>query len=95
MAYLVLNLKACYFDQIKNGTKLEEFRLRTPYWDKRLRDKTFEGIILRSGYPKAGDPEKELQLPWRGYREIDLEHEHFGEGVKKVYAIAVGEVVVS
>ena len=36
MSTLVLPLKAEYFHQIKDGTKLEEYRLCTPYWRKRL-----------------------------------------------------------
>jgi hypothetical protein len=91
MAALVLNLKAEYFDAIRNGSKLEEFRLRTPYWQKRIVGRTFDSIVLRRGYPKAGDKEREVILPWRGYREIVLEHPHFGPGPKEVYAIQVSD----
>jgi hypothetical protein len=86
---LVLNLKSEYFDAIRNGSKTEEFRLRTPYWEKRIKGRDYTAIILRKGYPKTGDAERELVLPWRGYREIDLEHPHFGEGVHQVFAIDV------
>lgn len=91
MSTLVLNLKAEYFDAIRDGSKLEEFRLRTPYWEKRIKGKNYNAIIIRKGYPKAGDVDREILLPWRGYREISLEHPHFGPGAKDVYAIRVSE----
>jgi hypothetical protein len=91
MLALVLNLKGEYFDAIRDGSKLEEFRLRTPYWEKRVKGKTYDSIIIRRGYPKAGDTDREIVVPWRGYREISLEHPHFGQGAKDVYAIRVSD----
>lgn len=91
MLALVLNLKGEYFDAIRDGTKLEEFRLRTPYWEKRIKNKTYDTVIIRRGYPKSGDANREIVVPWRGYREISLEHPHFGLGAKEVYAIRVSD----
>lgn len=91
MSTLVLNLKGEYFDAIRDGSKLEEFRLRTPYWEKRIKNKIYDRILIRKGYPKTGDADREILLPWRGYREISLEHPHFGVGLKNVYAIRVSE----
>lgn len=45
MADLHLNLKGEYFDQIKAGTKIFEYRLAAK-WEKRLAGKTFERIFI-------------------------------------------------
>lgn len=92
---LVLNLKAEYFDQIAAGTKLHEFRLATPYWNRRLlepgttRYRTFRNIILRKGYPKAGTPGREIIRPWRGAMRGTITHQHFGAKPVKVHSICV------
>lgn len=56
MAKLTLALKGEYFDAIRAGTKLEEFRLVTPYWRKRLEGRHYDFIELTRGYPRRGDP---------------------------------------
>jgi hypothetical protein len=91
MAKLQLALKAEYFDAIKSGEKTEEFRLATEYWTKRLRVPidTYETIILTKGYPKRGDPERTLELPWRGYTRKTIIHPHFGPEPVEVFAIIV------
>lgn len=89
MADLVLPLKAEYFNAIKAGTKPEEFRLRTPYWCKRLAKAPFGRIVLTLGYPKADDAERRLVLPWRGFRLTTITHPHFGPGPVEVFAINV------
>lgn len=91
MTTLVLPLKAEYFHQIKAGTKLEEFRLCTPYWRKRLEGRTFDRIVLTLGYPAASDTARRLVRPWRGYRETTITHEHFGTEPVQVFAINVEE----
>ncbi|NSX18129.1 ASCH domain-containing protein [Cupriavidus taiwanensis] len=89
MRTLTIPVKGIYFDQIKAGTKHEEFRLVTPYWAKRLRGRAYDQIILTRGYPKADDQARRLVLPWRGYRVTVIEHEHFGAKPVKVFAIDV------
>lgn len=42
MTDLILPLKRKWFDQIKAGTKTEEYRLCNDYWRKRLVGKSFE-----------------------------------------------------
>lgn len=84
-----LNLKACYFDQIKAGTKTEEYRLCSKYWTKRLDGRTFDRIVLMRGYPGAGDPDRRLERPWRGCEVRTIEHVHFGDSPAPVYAIRV------
>lgn len=86
---LVLPLKAIYFDQIKAGTKTREFRLCTPYWQKRLEGGKFDTITLTKGYPARGDAERRMVMPYRGYRRITITHEHFGPDPVEVFAIYV------
>lgn len=86
---LMLPLKALYFDQIKAGTKSEEYRLCTPYWRKRLEGKVFSHIVLTKGYPAAGDTERRLTLPWHGYTVKTICHEFFGPEPVEVFAIKV------
>lgn len=50
---LRLNLKGCYFDAIRDGTKTHEYRLAAK-WEKRLAGKTYDEILLLRGYPKRG-----------------------------------------
>lgn len=71
MADLVLPLKAEYFDAIRDGQKLEEFRERTPYWRRRLEGRTFDRVVLTLGYrtpnsqslQERGQGSKGEQLP--------------------------------
>jgi hypothetical protein len=86
---LTLPLKAEYFNAIKAGTKHEEFRLRTPFWRKRLEGRTFDRVVLTLGYPARDDASKRLVLPWRGMRETTITHPHFGPEAVNVYAIQV------
>ena len=87
MADLRLALKGEYFDQIRAGKKNHEYRLITPYWQKRLVDREYDSVILTKGYPKRGDKERTLVRPWRGFMRIWLTHEHFGPDPVRVFAI--------
>ena len=87
---LFLPLKRLYFDQIKSGEKVEEYRLCTPYWRKRLEHRHYGRIILTLGYPKADDHERRIIKPWRGYVERTIQHPHFGPHPVRVFAINVG-----
>ena len=89
MSTLYLPLKAIYFDQIKAGTKMDEYRLVTSYWKKRIEDRSYKAIILTSGYPPRGDENRRLVRQWRGFEKITLTHEHFGPSPVEVYAIRV------
>jgi hypothetical protein len=86
---LTLALKGEYFDAILDGSKAEEFRLRTPYWTKRLVGRTYSTIVLTKGYPAASDDTRRLSRPWRGYRKTTITHPHFGPDPVEVYAIDV------
>lgn len=89
MTDLVLPLKDIYFNQIKAGTKTEEFRLVTPYWRRRLESRTYDRIVLTLGYPKREDTARRLIRPWRGYRVTTITHPHFGPDPVQVFAINV------
>ncbi|UYL85451.1 phosphoadenosine phosphosulfate reductase family protein [Acidovorax phage Alfacinha3] len=94
MADLVLPLKAAYFDAIRDGQKVEEFRERTPYWRRRLEGRTFGRVVLTKGYPAAGDADRRIVREWRGYRETTITHPHFGPEPVEVFAIDVGAAVL-
>lgn len=86
---LHLSLKREYFDAIKDGTKPEEYREVTDYWTKRLVGKTYDGIVLKWGYPKTGDTEFVIERPWRGFVRKTITHPHFGPDPVEVFAINV------
>jgi hypothetical protein len=86
---LTLPLKGIYFDQIKAGTKREEYRLVKPYWTDKIAGQTYDRIVLTRGYPPANDQERRLELPWRGYTVQTITHPHFGPDPVEVFAIKV------
>lgn len=88
---LTLPLNGVYFDQIKDGTKVEEYRLRSPFWSKRIDGRTYDRIVLTRGYPQGGGIEGETRLTrqWRGYRDATITHPHFGDEPVRVFAIDV------
>jgi len=86
---LHLSVKGIYFSQIKVGLKLDEYRLKSEYWAKRLINKEYDEIHIKLGYPKKGDRSRILIRPWRGYIETQITHEHFGCDPVDVFAIHV------
>jgi len=82
-------MKGCYFDEIKAGTKDEEYRLVTPYWKSRIQCRKYKGIVIRRGYPKSGDLSRIITRPWKGYEIKTITHPHFGSEPVKVFAITV------
>lgn len=93
MTDLVLPLKREYFEAIRDGTKTEEYRLCTPYWQKRLASTfgLYDRIVLTLGYPKRGDESRRLIRAWQGYTIKTITHPHFGPEPVTVYAINVQE----
>ena len=92
MKNLVLNLKKEYFQEIKLGIKTEEYRLCTPYWQKRLENKNYDKVIIKLGYPKNSEIEKILEFKYLGYEIKTIKHKHFGSDPIKVYAIKLEEI---
>lgn len=88
---LHLSLKADYFYEIRDGKKAEEYRLCTPYWEKRLAPhKHYSSIELTLGYPPKDNYSKRIIRPWRGYIRRTITHPHFGDKPVEVFAIHVG-----
>jgi len=88
---LTLPLKREYFEAIRDGTKTEEYRLCTPYWQKRLYSPfgSYDQIVLTLGYPARDDHGRRLVRPWRGFTIKTITHPHFGPLPVKVFAIKV------
>jgi len=91
MRTLHLAVKKIYFDAIQSGAKVQEFRLCTPYWEKRLAGREYDDIVITCGYPAKDDAERRLMRAWRGYERIAITHPHFGPDEVKVFAIHLGE----
>lgn len=86
---LHLPLKTEYFDAIRAGKKLKEYRLRNNYWRKRLEGKEYDNIILTKGYPPRDDQHRRIKRKWNGCTIETITHPHFGQDPVEVYAIDV------
>ncbi|MBT2007055.1 ASCH domain-containing protein [Enterobacter hormaechei subsp. xiangfangensis] len=89
MANLQLAVNGEYFDQMKRGEKVEEYRLVNPYWGRRIRGKDYDRLIITRGYPKRDDASKRIDIPYDGYEVKVITHPHFGPDPVKVFAIKV------
>ena len=87
MNILTLHLKGEYFNQIAACAKTEEYRLCTPYWEKRIEGRHYDQIHLLLGYPNANNIAHRLVFPWRGYTVKTITHQQFGDDPVLVYAI--------
>ncbi len=88
---LTLALKGVYFDQIAAGIKVEEFRLVTDFWCKRLVGREYDRVVITKGYPKASDTARRLEFAWNGFERRLLEHPHFGPAPVEVFAISLAK----
>ena len=88
MPDLHLNLKVEYYEDIKAGTKLYEFRLWSK-WQRKLEGKDFQRVFVKKGYPKRGDMARIIERPWRGYELQTITHPLFGPEPVLVAAIRV------
>lgn len=84
---LVLPLKRKWFEAIKAGEKVEEYRLANDYWCRRLEGKGFDRVILTLGYPRRDDHSRRIIRPWRGYQMKTIVSEEWGNVPKMVFAI--------
>lgn len=89
MANLQLAVNGEYFDQMKRGEKVEEYRLVNPYWERRIHGKDYDRLIITRGYPKRDDASKRIDIPYDGYAVKVITHPHFGPDPVKVFAIKV------
>lgn len=86
---LTIALRQEYFDQVVSGTKLDEFRLTTPYWEKRLANASYERLVLTLGYPAKDDAARRREFAWDGFKRITMQHPLFGPEPVEVFAISL------
>lgn len=89
---LRLPVKTEYFNQIKNGTKIEEYRQIKEYWKKRL-EKQYDEVWITLGYPSSNDKNKILKFRWSGYEIKEITHKEFGNKPINVYAIKLTQSI--
>lgn len=89
MKNIIIPLNGVYFDQIKAGTKLEEYRLVNAYWMKLLFNRQYDRIILTRGYPRKDDEDRRINLKYRGFEVKTITHPHFGPEPVRVFAIKI------
>jgi hypothetical protein len=65
---LTLHLKETFFQEIRRGTKTEEYREATFYWRQHIQGETFDVIEICNGYPRRGDVENRMWFRYEGYR---------------------------
>jgi len=87
MKILHLNLKKEYFLDIKSQNKPFEFRLKTPYWKKRLIGKHYDEVHFKLGYPGAEDNSRIIKREYLGFENQEINHKHFGKDEVEVFAI--------
>ena len=88
---LTLALKGVYFDEIASGVKVEEFRLVTPFWEKRLVGRSYDRLVITKGYPSTTDLSRRLEFDWNGFERRMLEHPFFGPDPVDVFAISLAK----
>lgn len=87
---LRLAVKREYFNQIKEGTKTEEYRVIKEYWGKRI-VKEYDEVWITLGYPSSSEQDKIIKFKFTGYEEKEIVHKEFGNKPTKVYAIKLEE----
>jgi hypothetical protein len=89
MSTLYLPMKGIYFEEIRRGEKVYEYREANEYWAKRLLGRSYSEIELTKGYPPKGDTSRRINRPWLGFHKTTITHPHFGPDPVEVYAIRV------
>ena len=86
---LILPLKKRWFLDIQAGIKHFEYRLDTPYWQKRLIGKGYENVIFTLGYPCRDDSDRCITRPWMGYEMQTIISEEWQNEPKRCFAIRI------
>lgn len=89
---LYLPLKRIYFEQIRDGIKVFEYRLCNAHWTRRLVDKTYTHVEFTLGYPPATWADCRVRRLFVGYELQTITHEHFGDKPVEVFAIKVSPI---
>ena len=84
MAKLFMTIKRQYFDEIKAGTKTEEYRLVKPHWVNKLVGKEYTHIIFQNGYSRNAP---RIEAEYLGYEVKNIKHEFFGNEDVSVFAL--------
>lgn len=82
---LHLHVKTIYFEQIRSGEKIEEYRIASEYWVNRLVGRYYGGVVIWNGY-KTGAANR-IEFPWIGCTLKEITHPHFGDKPAWVFAI--------
>lgn len=90
MKVLHLNVKKEYFQMVKVGDKIEEFRIYNDYWIKKL-SKSYDCIYYKCGYPRNDDRDKIICFKYDGFSIRNIKHKEFGDKEVKVFAIRLGK----
>lgn len=88
---LILPLKRRWFLDIQAGIKPFEYRLDTPYWQKRLIGKSYETVTFTLGYPERQDISRRISKPWFGYEMQTVLHEEWNNVPMRCFAIRVAK----
>ena len=83
---LHLHVTREYWEQMRDGKKLWEYRLADK-WFKRIAHGNFDEVWIWLGYPKGSCTEKRLRFYWRGFKREEITHKHFGE--KSVWVVSI------
>ena len=86
-ANLTLALKRRWFDDIKSGTKTEEYRIANEYWSKRIIDRSYDTVTFTLGYPKRDDHSRRVIRRYLGYEIKTMIHDEFGPDPVNVFAL--------
>lgn len=89
MKNITIALNGVYFDQIKAGIKLEEYRLANDYWVKRLFSRNYDRLTLTRGYPRKDDKDRRINLKYKGFEVKTITHPQFGPEPVQVFAIKI------
>jgi len=89
MRELHLNLKRKWFDMISFGEKTEEYLELKPYWDARLKGKSFDVITFSNGYSKNAPS---ITVEYLG-TSVGIGRVDWGASEKPVYILKLGEVL--
>ena len=90
MNILHLTLKKKWFDLILSGKKTEEYREIKPYWEKRLKRKTYDKVIFRNGYA-ANTPQFTIKL--KSITQGTGKSEWGAEEGKRYFVLSLGEII--
>ena len=82
MKILHLHVKTEYYNQVKDGTKKEEYRKFKQYWAKRLNSKTYDLIYYYKGYTQ-----EKMIFKFNGWRLDMIQHKEFGDKPVLAYRI--------